>query len=263
MGEFEETMAAAERAVDGALKAAAAATRELRKAHTGAKNGQVRDLRRALQAAEAAAAGLVEEARAARAGFDLDEQQYLASGGYTKELLAAATAAGVAVYEEDERLLCYPSLVRVLPGDAAVEIDRKRERRLRPSMLASLLAAAQGRTPRFRPEPFLDSLRSGYELEVARAGKKFDAVVRVVDIWAVLTLLPGQSKDYTKQEFARDLYLLDQSGVIRTPRSPRELRWSASTGTKGTGVLTTVARSGQQQRYWGISFTAGDEGSTR
>jgi hypothetical protein len=33
------------------------------------------------------------------------------------------------------------------------------------------------------------------------------------------------------------------------------LRWSASTGTKNTGVLVTVARGGQRQYYWGISFT--------
>jgi hypothetical protein len=260
---FEEALGTTERAVDSALKAAAAATRELRRARSGAKNGQVRDLRRALEAAETAAAALAEESRAARAGFHLNDQEYLASGGYTKELLAAATAAGVAMYEEDERLMCYPSLVRVLPGDSAVEIDRKRERRLRPSVLVRLLATAQGRTPRFKPEAFLDSLRGGYELVVARAGKKADAVVRLVDVWAVLTLLPGQSRDYTRQEFARDLYLLDQSGLTRTPRSPRELRWSASTGTKGTGVLTTVARSGQQQRYWGISFTADGAGSER
>jgi hypothetical protein len=260
---FEETLAATEQAVESALKAAGAATRELRKARTGAKHGQVRDLRRALATAETAAATLAEEARAVRAGFDLDEQGYLASGGYTKEVLAAASAAGLTMYEEDERLLCYPSLVRVLPGDAAVEVDRKRERRLRPSVLVGLLASSQGRAPRFKPEPFLDSLRGGYELVVARSGKKADAVVRLVDIWSVLTLLPGQSRDYTRQEFARDLYLLDQSGHTRTARSPRRLRWSASTGTKGTGVLTTVARSGQQQRYWGISFSAeGDSPAT-
>ena len=60
--------------------------------------------------------------------------------------------------------------------------------------------------------------------------------------------------DYTRQEFARDLYLLDQSGEIAT-RDGARLRWAASTGTRGSGVLTTVARSGQQQRYWGIAFT--------
>jgi len=253
---FEGTLAATERALDAALKAAAAATRELRKARVGAKNGQVRDLRRALQAAQATVAGLADEVLAVHEGFDFDENEYLASGAYTKELLATAMAAGVAMYEEDERLLCYPSLLRVLPGDAVVEVDRVRERRLRPSVLISLLAAGQQRAPRFKPEAFLDSLRGGYELVVARDGKAAEAVVRLVDVWAVLTMLPGQAREYTKQEFARDLYLLDQSGVTRTARSSRQLRLSASTGTKGTGVLTTVARSGQQQRYWGVSFSA-------
>jgi hypothetical protein len=94
-----------------------------------------------------------------------------------------------------------------------------------------------------------------YELLVASEGKRADGVVRLVDIWGLLTMLPGQRGQYSKQEFARDLYLLDQSGVTRTPRSPRTLLWSASTGTKGAGTLVTVARSGQQQRYWGVSFT--------
>lgn len=256
MGEaLEATFAATEQAVDQALKAAAAATRELRKARAGAKSGQIRDLRKALLAAQAAATELAAQATAARAGFDPNEQEHLASGAYTKELLAAAAAAGLAMYEEDERLLCYPSLVRVLPADAAVEVDRRRERRLRPSVLVNLLVSAQQRPPRFKPEPFLDSLRGAYELVVARDGKKPDAVVRLVDVWAALTLLPGQGREYTKQEFARDLYLLDQSGVTSTPKSARQLRWSASTGTKGTGVLTTVTRSGQQQRYWGVSFS--------
>jgi hypothetical protein len=251
---FEATLATTEQGVDAALRSAGAATRELRKALAGAKTGQVRDLRRALAAAEAAASALAEETRAARASFDFDEQSYLAEGRYAKELLAVAAAAGVTIYEEDERLLCYPSLVKVIAGDATVEIDRKRERRLRPSVLVRLLGERQGRAPRFKPEAFLDSLCASYELVVARAGKKADAVVRLLDVWAVLTILPGQSREYTKQEFARDLYLLDQSGVTRS-RSGRILRWSASTGTKGAGVLTTVAKSGQQQRYWGVSFT--------
>jgi hypothetical protein len=253
---FEAALAATERDVDGALKTVAAALRELRKARAGAKNGQVRDLRKALAAAEAAATALVGEVRSATAGFDLDEQDCLASGAYAKELIEAASTADVAMFEEDGRLLCYPSVVRILPGDAAVEIDKVRERRLRPSVLVGLLAAAQGRAPRFKAEAFLDSLRGAYDLVIGREQKKPDAVVRLVDVWSVLTLLPGQSREYTRQEFARDLYLLDQSGVTSTARSGRQLRWSASTGTKGSGVLTTVARSGQQQRYWGISFTA-------
>lgn len=256
-GTLEGVLAATQRAADAALKAAAAVTRELRNASGRARTGQLRELRKALASAQSAAATLAEQTRALNDGFDLDDHTYLSSGAYTKELLATAEAGGVTILEEGDRLLCYPSLLRVLPGDAAVEIDKVRERRIRPSVLVGLLAAAQQRAPRSKAEAFLDSLRTGYELVVAAEQKKADGVVRLVDIWSVLTLLPGQRAQYSKQEFARDLYLLDQSGVTRTARSPRELRWSASTGTKGAGVLVTVARSGQRQYYWGVSFTPG------
>ncbi|HEX9519974.1 MAG TPA: hypothetical protein VF940_27840, partial [Streptosporangiaceae bacterium] len=102
----------------------------------------------------------------------------------------------------------------------------------------------------------LESLARGYGLVVAQAGQKPDAIVRVTDIWSVLTLLPGQAKEYTRQEFARDLYLLDQSGIKQT-KDGRTLRWHASSGTRNAGVLTTVARTGQQQRYWGVSLANG------
>lgn len=258
---LEDSLAAAERAVDSALKSAAAVTRELRRALGGVRNGQIRDARKALAGARAAAAALGAETRALSDGFDPREQEYLASGGYVKELLAAAEARGVKIFEEEDRLLCYPSVVRVIPAEAAVEIDRVRERRLRPSVLVEMLARTQDRAPRFKAETFLDSLRAGYELVVASEHKKPDGVVRLVDIWTVLTMLPGQRGQYSKQEFARDLYLLDQGGVTRTARNSRTLRWSASTGTKGSGVLITVARDGQRQQYWGISFTADDDGA--
>jgi len=255
---FEAALSLTQGKAEAALKSAGTVTRELRKARAAAANGQVRDLRRALEAA----AGLADELRAsaqqARDSFEIDESAYLASGEYAKELLAMAPERGVALYEEDERLLSYPSIIRFLPGDSVVEIDRKRERRLRPSVLLGLLAAAQQRPARFRPEQFLESLAAGYDLVVARGQKKADAVVRLVDIWDVLTLLPGQAKDYTRQEFARDLYLLDQSGAAKATDG-RPLRWHASSGTRSSGVLTTVARTGQQQRYWGVSFANGPE----
>ena len=255
-GVLETALATTERAVEAALKAAAVVTRELRSALTDARTGQIRGLRKSLAAAQSATEALAEQARALEAGFDLDEQDYLASGGYTKELLAVAESRGVKIFEEEDRLLCYPSLLRLLPGDGVVEIDKVRERRIRPSVLVEALARTQARAPRFKAEAFLDSLRAGYELVALSEGKKSDGVVRLVDVWSVLTMLPGQRGQYSKQEFARDLYLLDQSGVTSTSRSPRELRWSASTGTKGAGVLVTVAKSGQRQYYWGVSFTS-------
>lgn len=257
---LEAALAATETAAQGALKAAATATRELKKAKAAAATGSVRDLRRALEAAETSTSQLAGAAGELRAGYDFDESDHLASGSFAKELLAAANDAGVAMFEEDDRLLCYPSLVRVLPAELAVEVDRKRDRRLRPSVLVASLAQAQGAAPRFKPEPFFESLRAAYELVLAHRKKAPGAVIRLVEVYDVLTLLPGQARDYSRQEFARDLYLLDQSGLPTSDRSGVQLRWSASTGTKGAGVLTTVSRSGQQQRYWGISFTGEGDG---
>ncbi len=251
---LESALAAVQGGAEAALRAAASLTGQLRKTRSAAVSGQMRDLRRALDSAAAQAASLADAALELRARFHFDEGEYLASGGYAKELLAVAAEREVAMFEEDERLLCYPSIIRLVPSDTAVEIDRRRERRLRPSVLVGLLAARQAKPPKFRPEPFLESLAQGYDLLVARTGKKPDAVVRLYDIWSVLTLLPGQGKEYTRPEFARDLYLLDQQQVRQT-KDGRTLRWHASSGTRGAGVLTTVARTGQQQVYWGVSFT--------
>lgn len=260
-GGLESALAATEAAAGAALKAAATATRELKKAKTAASLGTVRELRRALEGAETSARLLADAVSDLEAGYDFDESDYLASGSLAKELLAAANDAGVAMLEEDDRLLCYPSLVRVLPAELAVEVDRKRDRRLRPSVLVASLAQAQAAPPRFKPEPFFESLREAYEFVLARQHKAPGAVVRLVDVYAALTLLPGQARDYSRQEFARDLYLLDQSGLTTGERSGVRLRWSASTGTKGAGTLTTVSRSGQQQRYWGISFIGASDGN--
>jgi hypothetical protein len=248
---LEASLARAESALDAAGRAVAALTRELKRARRAAEAGEVRELRRALAAAGGAAAEVTTRVAGAQAAYDIDDADLLA-GAYAKELLIAAEAAGVAMFAEDDLLLCYPSVIRVLPAEAALEIDRKRSRRIRPSVVIEALAKAQRAGPRFKPAPFLASLFGAYDLVVAANGKPPGTVVRLIDVYDVLTLLPGQSRDYTKSEFARDLYLLDRSGEHTGPRG-RRLRWAASTGTRQSGMLTTVAQSGSQQRYWGIA----------
>ena len=243
---LETALAAAQDDTEAATKSAVALTRELKKTRASAVTGQLRDLAKTLAQAEQLAAELAEQISRARAAYDVDESDLLASGADTKELLAAAAEAGLSMFEEDGRLLCYPSLIRILPGDASIEIDRRKERRIRPSVVVERLASAQQAGPRFKAEPFLASLVAAYDLVVAKQGKDGGAIVKLEDVYRVLTLLPGQ------QEFARDLYLLDLSGF--TDHIGRTMRWAASTGTRQAGVLTTVARSGQQQRYWGIAF---------
>ena len=255
-GMLEASLAATEADTDTALRAAAALIRELKKARAAAQAGTLRELSRALETAATLSSETAAAVTALHSGWAFDPGDYLASGAWAKELIAAARAEGVTVSESDDRLVCYPSLVRVLPGEVAVEIDRRRERRLRPSTLVRLLKAAGDRPARFRPEPFLDALEAAYALVVERGGhRQSDAVVRLLDIWGVLTLLPGSAREYTRPEFARDVYLVDQSGMTVAPRTGRRLRFAASTGTKGAGVLTTVARDGRPQTYWGVSFS--------
>ncbi len=255
---LEDALTRAEDGLDAATKAVAVLGRELKRARAAAVTGQVKDLRRGLAAAAAMVAELGVQVDAAAAVYEVDEPELLASGAYAKELLAAASEAGVAMFEDADRLLCYPSIVRVLPGDLALEIDRKRARGIRPSVVVDQLRRAQQAGPRFKVAPFLASLLGGYDLVVAQQHKAPGAVVRLLDVYGVLTMLPGQAREYTRSEFARDLYLLDQSGDTEVGSTGRRLRWAASSGTRQAGMLTTVAKTGQQQRYWGIAF----EGAT-
>jgi hypothetical protein len=250
---LESALADTEAAAEQALKLATATVMQLRKARAAAAVGQLRDLRKALDAAATSSAEAAATTDRLRTGYDFDEDAHLNSGAFVDELLAAARAASVSIVEEDERLLAYPSLLRLLPGDLALEIDKKRERRLRPSFLVRLLGAAQQRTPKFQVQRFVESLAAAYEVEIKQRQLTDGDVVRLADLYRLLTMLPGARSDYSLPEFARDLYLTDQQGQAVT-KSGRPLRWHASTGTKGAGALTTVGRTGQQQRYWGISF---------
>jgi hypothetical protein len=66
--------------------------------------------------------------------------------------------------------------------------------------------------------------------------------------------MPGQAREYSKQEFARDIYLLDRSGVTRTRRG-YVVSFPASTGARSaTSTLRIVTEGGQEKVYYGIAF---------
>ncbi|MBI4538982.1 MAG: hypothetical protein HY704_05660 [Gemmatimonadetes bacterium] len=250
---LESALARSETDADVALRAVAAVTRELRTAKSAAAQGAIRDLQRSIAAAEQMMDALRDGIGALRSGWRFDEQVYLESGAYTAELLEIARERGVRLFEQDERILSYPSLVRLLPADAALEIDRKRFKRIRPSAVAEHLRALQHKQPRFKAAQFLEALFRAYELAVAEKHRKLGSVVRLLDVYQILTLFPGQRSDYSKPEFARDLYLLDQSDVRET-RGGRKVSFPAATGTKSAGTLSTVTREGEVKAYYGIAF---------
>lgn len=232
----------------------------LKKARAATHVGNLRDLRPLLSASEQSLTTLRQQVANASDGFTLDVDALLATGDFTRELLETAERMNVRVYEQDDRLYCYPSLIRILPNDKAVLIDKARERRLRPSVLVAHLREVQRKPPRFRPEAFLESLLNAYSAVVAARGQDLfgtGVVARLTEIYDLLTLLPGQTREYSKQEFARDVYLLDRSGVTTTRKGHR-VSLPANSGTRAGGsVVRVITEDGADKLYYGIAFSAG------
>ncbi len=258
---LEQALARLEDDAGVALKAATAVTSALKRVRAAAQMGNLRELRPALGAAERAVGGLGQEVGRVKDRWDVDEEAYLAGRGYVRELLETAARLDLRLFEQDDRLYAYPTLVQILPGERTVLIDRNRERRLRPSVLVGQLKDLQQRPPRFKAETFLETLFDAYTIAVDRAVAKRgreavgrNPVVRLLDVYDLLTLRPGQSREYSRQEFARDVYLLDQSGTTTTQKGAT-VSFPASTGTKATaGTLRVITRGGQERLYYGLVF---------
>ena len=243
---------------DASLKAAAAVSKSLKRFRSVVRDGNLREVQAALAAVEQALDALRRQVAATRDGWDFDEAGYFASGAYTRELRETAERMHLPIFEQDERLYCYPSLVRLLPAERTLLIDRTRERRLRPSIIVDHLRTLHERPPRFKPADFLATLFNAYRVLAQRHGSSAlerGNVERLAQVYELLTLLPGQTREYSRQEFARDLYLLDRSGLTRT-KDGYVVSFPASTGTRSpSGVITAITETGQERRYWGIAFS--------
>jgi hypothetical protein len=253
---IEQALAATEADAATTLQAAGALMAPLKRFRTAAQLGDLHELRASMEDAEQALAELRLQFAEAKKGWSFNAQQYLSSGQFSEELISTAQSMGVSMLERDDRLFCYPALLRVAPAEKAVVIDRKQERRIRPSVLVNLLKDLQERPPRFRPQAFLSALFEAYTKIVADQGEgllRAAPVVPLVDIYSLLTLLPGQAREYSKQEFARDIYLVHR-GDVTTTRSGARVSFPISRGVRGK-TLTVIDESGEQRRYYGIRFT--------
>lgn len=244
-----------EREADLALKALSSAMKAAKRAKAAAAAGGIKDLQQALDLSAQLAAEAAGAASALRSAWDFDVAEWFASGQYLKELLGAATEAGLSAFESDGAILSYPVIVRVSPADTTVLLDKRKERGVRPAAIVRHLTALQQKPPNFKADAFIEALAAGYDYVVKYQGLRPGAVAKLVDVHKVLTLLPGSARDYTRQEFARDLYLLDQKGVTES-KDGRQMSLPASALTRDQrGTLATVTRGGQQKVYAGISFS--------
>ena len=257
---LEGALAEAEQDAVAVLKIAAKVVGALKAMQKAAREGDLRKLRSAPEAIRQSMTTLDREITRVEAAWDFDEETYLRDGGYVAELIEQARAQRLQLVQQDDRLFCYPVLITITPSEKAVKIDRKLERKIRPSVLVGALRDRQLKQPRFKSAPFLESLRAAYQLAVERQTKQrhTGSVVPLKELYAMFTLMPGLSREYTLQELTRDIYLLDISGVTTTGDGA-VIEFHASTGTKDErSALSIIARDGAEKRYFGISFRTGD-----
>ncbi len=266
MESFEEAFENATNVADAALKANQNLTTQLRRLRRASLQGNVAAVKREqarLSEALGRVAEAVNEASAVWNYEDEVELEYLRSTkGYAAELRQVASEKGLVIRERDGQLICHPFVLRVLAGERAVRIDRKKVSAIRPSHLTEVLVKAQNAPARFRPQTFLNALYDVYRsLTKESSGRPIggtgDPVILLDQVYRLFTSLPGSRRDYSKTDFARDLYELDRSGVTRA-RSGATLSLPASTGARSArNLYTFVGPDGYEVKYYGIRFTEG------
>ena len=266
MDSMEQAFGNAEEAAASALKSAADLAKLARQLQKAAKEGNIAAIKRAQGKLDAALGDLRQAVADVLQSWPFEEgeeEQYLKEG-YAAELLRAAAEQDLEIHERDGQLISHPSIVRVLSRERAVRIDKKKVSAIRPHHLVGLLLQNQKKPIRHRPERFLESLYGVYS-ELVReefpGGLVKSGPGRVVPldrIYKLFTSLPGSGRDYTPTDFARDLYLLDTSGLTKT-RKGATVSFPASTGTRGArGLFTFVGPDGRDVQYYGLRFAEAD-----
>lgn len=262
VGAFEQAFAQAEAAAAAAHKAGGAVLRHARAMEKAAQQGHIAAIKRAQGALADSLRTLTQEVHNAASCWPLteDEENAHLATAYAAELRAAAHELGLRIHERDGLMISYPSLVRVLPAERAVRIDRKKVPTIRPSHLAALLLKNQNKTSGFTSGRFIESLyriyaaltREDQAKELIPGGR----VVPLARIYDLLTALPGSSRDYDRSDFARDLYALDAGGPKAT-RNGATVSFPASTGTRRRtrDIFSFVGPHGDVVDYYGIRFS--------
>ena len=254
---LEQSLADLEERAGNLVKATGQVATSFKKLRDAAKVGDLVRLRKQLEDAKQATLALGCEFVKAQEEWNFDDATYLSGKDFRQELLATANQMGVNIYEHDGYLFSYPVLLRILHKERAIAIDRMRENRLRPSVLVKRLKEVQNKPPRFKPQTFLEMMFSAYSIVVAGRGKHLvgtGTVIPLLELYQLFTLLPWQATEYTRQEFGRDVYLLDKSGTLLTKKGHR-VNFHASTGVRDANrTLTVIAQGGREKTYYGISF---------
>jgi hypothetical protein len=253
---FETGFADTERAATSASKSVARLAAALKQLQKAAAEGLLIEMHKAADNVASTLQSLCQEIDNAKAAwpFTSDAEKAYFRDSYINELLAAARANNIEIQPLDNGFLAYPCIVRIIPSERIVTIDRKRAHSVRPSAVVKTLKIIQTAKPKTSPEQFLELLHRAYRLLTNR---EYGKTIALTAIYETLTLTPGSTSTYGQTEFARDLFLLDRSGVTKT-KSGAKVALPASTGTKGgKGTFSFVSIEGDTVTYYGIQFLEG------
>jgi len=263
--ELEAALANLEDVARTAKRSSALLTKAANELEKRAKSGDLSSLRDARS--KVAAAGRDAALSATRAAdawpwpTEDAEEAYL-ERHYGDELTAEATSRGLRLYPYDGGWSAFPVLIRPDARGRAVRIDRKRSRAMRPSAILDLVVKARKAKPRQTPERFIEILYTGYRGALGLSALernlfRENTAVQLIEVYRALTPLPDSSKDYSIEEFKRDIHQLNLSGV-RATKAGATVHFSAATGTKGggRGVLTVIDDQAQPHQYYAVSFQA-------
>jgi hypothetical protein len=175
---------------------AAALRKWVSAARKAAHQGTIGEIGKAIEQGQSRAAALQERLAKAGTHIAFDPVEYLASDAYLDELKEAAQAAGLALIDRDGRLSAFPLLLKRDPKSLAVRVNRKADRRIRPSFLVAQLKASQDRSSGFKAADFLKALFGAYQRLSRQFGAAYGAsstglgpVAPLLDIYDTLTLM--------------------------------------------------------------------------
>ena len=126
MDNIEQAFQNVESAANSTSKASNDLTRLANQMKKAAIDGNINGIRRASERMHDLLGAVRQEVANAVAGWSYreeEEEQYL-KDHYADELTKAANISGLTIHERDGQLISHPSIIRVLPGEKSVKIDR-------------------------------------------------------------------------------------------------------------------------------------------
>lgn len=266
---FEHVLDEATQAAEATVKSGSELVKAARKARKAGLDGNIaalgncpKQIDKALEGLRGSVAAL--EAAIGRAAAwpetAADEQESFEQR-YSAELQEAAAASDLGIHERDGKLISYPSVLSV-GSDRTLTIDQKKIQAVRPSLVIDRLRAEREKVGRYRPERFLEALFHIYDDTLKDQKKHLLGAgslppMPLVRIYKHLTALPGVSKDYTRTDFARDLFVLDSTGPKRAKRGKGPVvSFPSSSGTRARkDCFSFIGPDGFESTYYSIQFT--------